>query len=51
MYRLKVCYRGHWKLAQTTHDTLESAKESQKKLKNMGVKSKICDFSGKEVSE
>lgn len=49
MYRLKVNYRGHWKYAQVTHDTLESARASQKKLKNMGVQSKVCDHTGKEI--
>ena len=48
-YRLKVCYRGHWKLAPVEHPTIESAKESQKKLASMGVKSKLCDFTGKEI--
>ena len=50
MYRLKVNYRGHWKLAKTTHETLEEAKASQQKLKSMGVQSKICDFAGKELN-
>lgn len=48
-YRLKVNYRGHWKLAKVEHSTLESVKESQKKLKAMGVQSKICDAAGKEL--
>lgn len=50
-YRLKVCYRGNWKLARTEHPTMEAAKASQKKLAAMGVKSKLCDFTGKEVKE
>lgn len=51
MYRLKVCYRGNWKLAKVVHPTIEAAKDSQKKLASMGVKSKVCDFAGKEIVE
>lgn len=50
-YRLKVCYRGNWKLARKEHKSLEEAKASQKKLASMGVKSKLCDFTGKEVKK
>ena len=50
MYRLKVKYRSRWKLALTTYDTLELALAGQQKLKAMGVESKICDFTGKEIN-
>lgn len=51
-YRLKVCYRrDYWKLAPVEHPTIEAAKASQNKLASMGVKSKLCDFTGKEVEE
>lgn len=47
-YRLKVNYRGNWKLAKKSHSTIEEAKESQKKLASMGIESKVCDEFGKE---
>ena len=50
-YRLKVCYRGNWKLARKEHKSLEEARASQEKLLAMGVKSKLCDFTGKEVKK
>lgn len=49
-YRLKVNYRGHWKYAKTGHDSLESAVASKNKLAAMGVKSIVCDSTGKEVN-
>lgn len=49
MYRLKVCYRGNWKLARVIHPTIEAAEDSQKKLASMGVESRVCDFAGKEI--
>lgn len=48
-YRLKVCYRGNWKFARKEHESLEEARASQEKLLAMGVKSKLCDSTGKEV--
>ena len=48
-YRLKVCYRGHWRLSTVEHPTIEAAKANQKKLASMGVESKLCDFTGKEI--
>ena len=50
-YRLKVCYRGHWKLSRVEYSSLEEAKESQEKLTAMGVKSKLCDSTGMELKE
>ena len=49
MYRLKVCYRGHWKLSRVEYPTLKAAKSTMAKLSGMGVKSKLCDFTGKEI--
>ena len=50
-YRLRVNYRGHWKLSRVVYPTLEAAKESQSKLTSMNVQSKLCDATGKEVKE
>ena len=50
MYRLKVKYRGRWKLSQVVCSTYEEAVDKMVKLKNMGVSSKLCDNLGKEIS-
>lgn len=50
MYRLKVKYKGRWKLSQVVCSTYEEAVDKMRKLKNMGVSSKLCDNLGKEIS-
>ena len=50
MYRLKVRYRGQWKLSRFEYASLEEAKGCQERLAAMGVKSKLCDATGLEVN-
>lgn len=51
MYRLKVRYRNQWKLSRFEYSSLQEAKDCQQRLASKGVQSKLCDSTGKEVSE
>lgn len=50
-YRLKVCYRGHWKISRSVYSTFDDVMLAKSKLESMGVKSKLCDSTGKEIDE
>lgn len=51
MYRLKVKQGKRWRNGRVEYPTILAAQTRQLELELLGIRSKVCDFTGKEIDE